>query len=370
MTEAEFYAQEFGVSVDEARAEIRRAPEAARMLRVVHRPAGDALVDARAVHSPNLGIAVVLGAGADAKPIRDGLEQAGGLPFTVVSSSKPTTADLIRVTNGVAPDWVTRHESIRGIDLDARESKVLIFLDNASPQQVDNLEATLQADVPPPIDVVVKSLPGVTGEGKRGGYDMTSCTEGFSVRPLSGGAWGVTTARHCPNSQNWKNFTDSNTHGSNFQAELNTTTADIQWHTLTPSDVPASAYYHGESRIDAIAVTGAFTREEQLGLGVCHRGKTTEFSCGTVVSVNYRPTYDSACPGTCSPEFVRAEGQAGNLACFPGDSGGPFALGSAAMGIYMGQASSGTSSLDCNFAFYTPIGKVFGLGLALLTVSR
>lgn len=82
---------------------------------------------------------------------------------------------------------------------------------------------------------------------------------------------------------------------------------------------------------------------------VCHRGFTTEYSCGQVTSISYLPTYTDACLGaTCAATWLRVEGP--GLKCYPGDSGGPVFLDFTAYGFYKGQNSAGTSAADCDFA--------------------
>jgi hypothetical protein len=98
-----------------------------------------------------------------------------------------------------------------------------------------------------------------------------------------------------------------------------------------------------------------------VGGFVCHRGKTTGYSCGTIVSKTFQPTWANACFGvTCASVWIRVQGA--NLKCYPGDSGGPWFLNNTAYGIYKGQSSSGPAVGNCNWAVYSA-ADYFGINL-------
>jgi hypothetical protein len=64
---------------------------------------------------------------------------------------------------------------------------------------------------------------------------------------------------------------------------------------------------------------------------------------------------------------MRVEGQ--NLACFSGDSGGPFFIGTVALGILSSISSSGADPGECNYAVYMAINYASTLGGGISTLQ-
>lgn len=153
-------------------------------------------------------------------------------------------------------------------------------------------------------------------------------------------------------------FGDSTWYQMYFVEESRTQKRDVQWHTSTQEELPRFfAQYTTESR----PVTGTANRSEMDGSYTCHRGKATGYSCGTVSTIYYKPTYSNACPGDCDATWIKVSGP--DLECYPGDSGGPWFFSTTAYGIYKGQASSGTSAADCDYAFFMAIGYIDALNV-------
>jgi hypothetical protein len=104
-----------------------------------------------------------------------------------------------------------------------------------------------------------------------------------------------------------------------FKNELHNQNADIAW--FDTQDTPRGRYYYNTAYEGAGSdVTGGSTN--YVGSHVCHNGIATGFSCGDVDSVEYVPSYASACPGTCNPVFIYVNDA--YIDCAGGDSGGPF----------------------------------------------
>ncbi len=173
---------------------------------------------------------------------------------------------------------------------------------------------------------------------------------------------GVLTAAHCDDAQTYYQTLDL-TYPVTFIAARHGDRRDVQWHTTSHYEYPQ--FYDGDSyRTVSFGISRA---SQSVGDFVCHRGKATNYSCGELVSKTYVPSYEGACPGVdeCYPVWMKVSGP--NLKCFPGDSGGPWFFGTHALGIYKGQASTGTDAAGCDFAFYMAIDYIDGLDVALLT---
>lgn len=163
----------------------------------------------------------------------------------------------------------------------------------------------------------------------RGGAAMSSCTSGFAAR--SGNLNGFFTAAHCRNSV--QRLYSGRTTGSTsvpatVRRYVNNANADIGFFSVPGGNSVSRIIY--ASNTTTHTVTSA--RSIPTGVQACSRGKISGWRCATVTSVNYRPTWSTACPGTtCNATFIRA-----NTGGAPGDSGGPLVVGNSAVGILQG----------------------------------
>lgn len=208
--------------------------------------------------------------------------------------------------------------------------------------------------------VAIRSNAAGASDGHSGGLHLSTCTSGFAVSV--GGTQGLLTAGHCGNTQSYQNYCCTTWWPIYFQAEARTSTADVQWHTTNIGVYPR---FVADNTAAYRTLTSRTLRSSQNGDWVCHRGKTTGYSCGTVSTITYRPTYDNACPGTtCSATWVQMSGA--SLRCYPGDSGGVVFLNFSAYGIYKGQSSSGSGAGQCSWMIYMAIDYISSIGATLL----
>lgn len=192
---------------------------------------------------------------------------------------------------------------------------------------------------------------------------MSSCTAGFNV--IVNGVRGMTTAGHCSSSQSYRAFGSTTWVGTTYRSQAWNRLADVQWHSLVATP---GTLFHGQSTTTTTTLVGRQLRTVQGGNWACHRGKTTGYSCGTVVQINYQPTYSGACNGqTCAATFMVV--QSSSLKCYLGDSGGPVFSGGYAYGWYKGQSSSGTTAADCNSMHYMAVDYLSQISGATLLTS-
>ena len=93
----------------------------------------------------------------------------------------------------------------------------------------------------------------------------------------------------------------------------------------------------------------------------------TGYSCGTIVSTTFDP--GDICGPTgdnpCYSSWIKVTGS--NLACYEGDSGGPFFASNTAYGILSAGLSSGTARGQCSVAVFMQTQYIVMMGLEILT---
>ncbi|MFC8598666.1 S1 family peptidase [Isoptericola sp. NPDC057191] len=164
----------------------------------------------------------------------------------------------------------------------------------------------------------------------RGGVGMATCTAGFPATYQ--GTKGVVSAAHCGTSQNlYTNTAGTGAYVSTVRAtQRHGATADIGYYRMPTGNYLSSSFF-GSSASSATTLGGAV--DVPKGATVCHRGKTTGWSCGKITSLSYKPTYDNACNGSpCEAVFV----QVADAETKGGDSGGPWVSGRSPVGIHKG----------------------------------
>jgi hypothetical protein len=183
------------------------------------------------------------------------------------------------------------------------------------------------------------------------GEEITGCTSGFTARKNRprGFDYGIVTAGHCgDNGPTDTSAVTMNGVSLPFVYGWLSPTADAQFHRIPAPDSgshhvaddyicrdPASYPNH------SCDVTGTIARAKMQGSYVCHTGKNSGISCGTVVNTDHMldwsddPCLDSSGEeAVCNSVFVKVEGQW--LKGCKGDSGGPFYRGGTAYGIMAG----------------------------------
>ena len=196
-----------------------------------------------------------------------------------------------------------------------------------------------------------------------GGRGMRTCTSGFAAVTNDTGVYGIVTAGHCSNVQRMQGVSLPWVRGYESRR------ADAQFHEIpTGSDhvlyddyvCDTSGWWHS-----VCDVSGDIARGSMQDHYVCHTGKHTGTSCGTVVDISHRPSYYGACrngSGTgrrinCSSVFVLVEGP--SLYSCAGDSGGPWFSYGTAYGIHMGTVNPYNTCYEpVSGAFFSAIDEV------------
>lgn len=197
----------------------------------------------------------------------------------------------------------------------------------------------------------------VTTNGLRGGGSLNqpgaishSCTAGFSAVSSYTGNPGIITAYHCLINETVTKYTYIGNDGSRYnlipEPSRNSANHDMVF-LAAPKGTPIStSFYEDKTSTVATPIWGVFNRYGISGQRACHFGRTTGYSCGTVVdvakkvpSLSYMPVPYTSTPikvcktnnTYCSATFVKISGD--SLKCNTGDSGGPVFQGKYGVGI-------------------------------------
>ncbi len=136
------------------------------------------------------------------------------------------------------------------------------------------------------------------------GRSMSTCTSGFVAQEDGNGDYVVITAGHYRNQQKM--------HGVSLPwiRGYMHANADAQSHRI-PSGAGhwARSQYKKASGIEQIH--NDVGRSGMVNDHVCHTGRSSGVTCGTVRNINFQPSNSGACGGAaCNAVFVRVEGPA------------------------------------------------------------
>ena len=338
-TDAEAYARQFNVSVVEALRRLEVQDQVGRMNEKLASERGTEFAGIWIEHTPVFRVVARTTGDSSASPLAGEVTRLGAL-----ADVRPANASLseLMVMRRLGI-YLARQLEVRAdanIDVRANRAELRVVDRGAFLEELATRGLVLPAGLEVvEVDALVRPEATIFG-----GLPITTCTLGFSVRNGSG-TRGVTTAAHCGNSQSWSG-------GSlTFRGEAYRDSFDVQWHT-SPGDTVTNQFDSGTGIRNC---TGTRSRSAQsVGDFVCKNGRTTGYTCGTIQSTRFAPSYVPSVDAT----FVFVDGGSTNLSS-GGDSGGPWFNGSTAFGIHSGGAG--------NDSVYMPINYVSGIGVSVLT---
>ena len=233
------------------------------------------------------------------------------------------------------------------------------LLDKAA-DVTEQLESTIA------VNFVVEDGRGIASEESfGGGQQIGGCTSGFAARKNGGGAYGIITAGHCgddgPNDSSPQTMHAVSLPLDYGWASVN---ADAQFHTIpTGSSHELRDDFRCLNYNDGWCdVTEDIARNEMSDDYVCHTGRSSGITCGTVVDTAYQPTHSGACRSSgddvtsCNHVFVKVTGP--SLRSCSGDSGGPWYRSDVAYGIHLGSNSQNNCNASNIFAVFSAIREV------------
>ncbi|MEA3052791.1 MAG: hypothetical protein QOG72_1694 [Sphingomonadales bacterium] len=193
-----------------------------------------------------------------------------------------------------------------------------------------------------------------------GGRDVEGCQTGFVVANYSG-LRGVSSAEHCGTG-----LIDLNTNESvgDHQAGLlnNSQGTDISWHRSAAHTYVNYIYTpNGEVRITSSKGISLMPYGTQACLSRTQYNPSLgspAVSCGIVYNANY--TFTDPSTGLTSGPWVAVSPQGSTVLSQPGDSGGPWFSGNAAMGIHKGKDPTG-------YSLFTPVERFSKISVLVAT---
>ncbi|MBN4996393.1 S1 family peptidase [Stenotrophomonas maltophilia] len=248
------------------------------------------------------------------------------------------------------------------------EDRVLIDIkgDSGQAEELKDTIKKLERVTGLKIEVRPNMPKSVNAEYVVGGAPLQSnnsyCTSGFPVIHKATGRRGITTAAHCPDNLIYGNYATGAgkyTVPLTFVDQINDASHDVQWHTVGSHTPLREVYATSTSDYSRRRIMYMWTNATQ-GQSMCFRGVTSQYTCGTVVSIKHNP--ELACGPTgnlpCANAWIRIEGS--SLACGYGDSGAAIFFGDNGYGIVAKASLQGGS---CKGVSAMPWGAVSALGL-------
>jgi len=356
------YAAQYHVSVDEAVRRLQAQEQQGEAVSRLREANPGRFAGLWVEHEPVFRIVVRLKGGAPAGPEFHRAAARSRTPVSFVTGAATTEAEVLGRIQGALPRFKEELPELQGTDTDVRTGDIVltVFASGAAGEAAKRKGAALAREIGHPIRVQLTVAPE-SDQHTRGGANLTDCTSGFVVAN-SAGTRGVTTAAHCPSAQTYYEF-GGTSYPATFVAERYDADEDVQWHTTSHDHYPE---FYADLTTTARVLTGRRLRSSTaVGNTVCHRGMTSGYSCGSVESTTYQPTFAGACNGVaCAPTFIKVSGP--DLRCAGGDSGGPWFNGQTAFGTHKSGASSGPGTGQCSYATYMSTDFLTGLGVSLV----
>jgi len=268
-------------------------------------------------------------------------------------------------------------EGLQGTYTDDRTGEVVlvVYMDKNDPIKIEGTRKIGESILRVPVRVRRLSSKLTTHSKKiRGGGNLVvpGCTTGFPVVQKNTGTKGITTAAHCGAGNASYSGSGNNNGLLIYQDGIWNGTVDIQWYTAASYPplltIEVEPKFYANSETTPRALTGRRTRAStKIGNNVCHRGATTGYSCGDVSATDFQ---DALCNGfECTATWVTVDPPATTepgLACYGGDSGGPWFISTVALGIHHGGDENAFPWIGgCEFAIYMSTDYIDELGLQL-----
>jgi streptogrisin C len=356
LMDARAYSANHKVNVREARRRLRAENQMSGVIDLLRRGAGKRYAGLWIEHEPKFRVMVrLVGKELPASGLKAALANSP-IPVVFQNGAAASQADLLDKIHSALPIVMAALPDTAGTDVDVKTGEIVLTVPavgaarEAALAKVPALASRLGASVR--IDFIDSPL---VDQSVRGGSALSDCTSGFVVANTAG-TRGFVTAAHCGNTESYSDFDGTST-STTFQSETFDADQDFQWHTTPLTEVPE---FYADLTTSARVLTGKRLRSSTaVGNTACHRGKTSGYSCGSVQSTTFQPTYTGACNGfTCTSTYISVTGS--GLACAGGDSGGPWFNGQTAFGLH----KAGDS--PCTLSVYTSTDYLSGTGVSLV----
>jgi streptogrisin C len=352
------YAKDFGVPLAVARERLANQPAVDAYAADLEQRFPDRVAGIWFEHKPEYRLVVRLTAGAsDTMAVPSSI---GVTPVRVRADAARSLRTLRAELERLRPR-IDRDLPGVGTGIDVRTGEITVHTTGSTVATAGSVVDRLRLAGSVPIRIRTHEQP-LRPTNIHGGKRLSECTSGFTVQQNNGGAKGFITAGHCRSDQVYFE-TAARSYHTTYQSELWDGHHDVQWHTV-PTGGNVYPRFYASSDSTPRDLTGSRGRDQQqVGDYVCHRGRVTKYSCGNIEEKDNAP--DHGCNvGRCANVWMLVEGP--SLACFGGDSGGPFFVGNIAVGVTSAGATTGTAPGDCEAAVYMAINYASDLGVHTL----
>jgi hypothetical protein len=317
MSQEEFYARDYGVSVGEARRRFAVMRQAGELSEKMRNEQAATFAGTEIVHAPQFRVKVKFTGDAD------GRVRGMGLPSEFVGEAASETENEVK-DRQIAIDRALKAKNIRYASAIRADGTIDIYTEAAdSPNINGNLTSGGVKGVG---RTRVKTVPRIKESGKDLGeaaallggnfvYDaLKVCTAGFTVYKISATTTRYkTTAGHCPDVL----WAPDQTPLPFVAQKIGVNTPyDIQWHSQGTFPKFTNTVKNGATTTLAITAIVPPSRF-QIGQYLCKYGYATYKTCGNVVSLSYNL---QGIPAT----FVQVHSSTGANLSDPGDSGAPW----------------------------------------------
>ncbi|HEY7006081.1 MAG TPA: hypothetical protein VH392_06305 [Sphingomicrobium sp.] len=332
--DAELYAGQFRVTVDEAIRRLKAQQRSAAATEAIAREFGGRLAGISIEHGPDYRIVVLL-TGSEAVEDRT----AAGVPIVFRTGAKATRAEAIAAMRRHLIDFRNELPGARGAGYDQRTGEVVLLVTPADAASfgIDAIRSRAEQLSGVPVRVAVNELiesnMSVVGGGRVEGANLPdngrgSCTTGFVV--TNGEVNAITTAAHCPDQLTYIDRDGGSSATLPMIGSWGLGYRDVQINGSADAASPTFYANRGAGSLREVE-TWRNAANTRAGEFVCHYGESSGYSCSIVELTDYAPP-GTLCGGPCSPTWVTVRGPS----CMLGDSGGPVFSGDVAFGIAKG----------------------------------
>jgi hypothetical protein len=250
-----------------------------------------------------------------------------------------------------------------GIDPELAATGAVGVTDETLQAKISEATQLLQHDISVTFTVEDGRDMSVTADFK-GGEQIDFCTSGFAARQWGTGVYGIITAGHCSRNHD----RPITMHGVPLPLVVRAwgPSVDAQFRSIPTGASHRIFDDHLCKQRDPCDVSDDAHRMMMAAAYLCHYGRRTGESCGTVISIFYQPSAVDACQTTCNNSFIRVRGT-GLKGC-RGDSGGPWYYRGTAYGIHNGGSQADDCTSTGKTGYFSPIRSVEQtLGVDILT---
>ncbi len=360
LRDVESYAREFDVSFDEASRRAALLQDLDRLIAAAREASSIRWAGGWVQHEPTFGLVLrFTGQDSGLDEVHELIRQAP-VPVSFETGATHSMADLEAAHDRLRVILGERWPRV-GSGIDVSAGRLLI----TSPTPISQADiANLAGVAGVPVSVMVG---GATQQlhtygGKRltnTGSGTDACTAGFTVRNLTTGVEGLTTAGHCPNPLTyWQD--GSTSYPLTYMGVRWDADQDVQWH-KEDVHVVYPKFWDGSALRSQHALVARLDMPNDF---VCHYGISSGFSCGTVITIHFDPG-DYCGPeknDPCDATWVLVDGT--QIDCDFGDSGGPVFFGTNLYGtLIFGSINLYTE--ECYWLAFMSIGFVTSGGMNL-----